>query len=420
MIRSSAARHPRLAHGLTWGVLAALALFLSLACGSTGTDAPDASAAGRPAPAASGQSPTRSFVYRGPTEVPTRNCTAVQVAARLPPIVHRPSWLGTAKKVPLLIALHGALSGPQNMQGLSHFEELADRYGFVVVFPGSCNDLHPWGPVQDFTYLQALIPQLIATQNIDPSRVYVAGYSAGGYETWLTGCRLSRTVAAIAIVSGAMNGRLYTSCSLARPVSELLMVGTADGTRFSGIPGRLPSPFQTTGRWRMLNGCAPAPVAATAPLPVVSQQVWSACTDRSAVSLVLVQGGHHIWPPYGPGAPTNYSASLTVWSFLSSHTAAPLSLTTSDARLVSLRASPTRRGATRFTATLRVAEPLTVVATLGSSQARRRTIYLTRLGPRTVTVSWSFHVPAGRSYRVALTFRDSYGRTRRVTRSVVS
>ncbi|MDQ6817953.1 MAG: hypothetical protein M3018_11200, partial [Actinomycetota bacterium] len=95
----------------------------------------------------------------------------------------------------------------------------------------------------------------------------------------------------------------------------------------------------------------------------------------------------------------------------------PLTLTTSDAKLQSLQASTGSGGRTRFTATLRVSEPLTVVATLRSGSPRR-TIHLTRFGVRSVSVSWTLPVGARRSYHVVLMLRDSYGRTRRVGRSV--
>ena len=53
-----------------------------------------------------------------------------------------------------------------------------------------------------------MIDALTRAYNVDfARRVYVTGFSAGGPETWLAGCRLSKQVAAIAIVSGAMNGR---------------------------------------------------------------------------------------------------------------------------------------------------------------------------------------------------------------------
>ncbi len=385
---------------------------LTAACGATTMQ----SSGGLSSPTRPGSTHGR-FVYAGPTEGSPHICTAAQLAARPAPIVYRPGSLPGGQKVPLLIALHGAGGGPQSMEGLSHFEYVARQYGFVVAFPGSCNDLHPWGTPQDFTYMTALIGQLIASQNIDPSRVYIAGFSAGGYETWQIGCHLSGQVAAIAVVSGAMNGRLYSSCALSRPVSELLMVGTNDSSRFTGIPGRLPSPFQTTARWRALDGCALAPVSAARPLQVVSQQTWSLCADASAVSLVLLQGAAHVWPPIGAGAPANYSASRAVWAFLSAHRAAPSSLTASDAKLLSLRVRPAAGGRTRLVATLRISEPLTVAASL-ASRSSPKTIRYYKLGPRTVTAAWAFSGGSHGHHRVVLTLRDSYGRTRQFTRTV--
>ena len=392
-----------------------LAACLTAGCGTTTQASPDA-AGGSSSPAAAG-STSGQFVYHGPTDGPPPTCTSGQQATRPAPIVYRPASLPSGQKVPLLIALHGSGGGPQSMEGLTHFEAVAQQSGFVVAFPGSCNDAHPWGAPQDFAYLTGLIGHLVASQNIDPSRVYVTGFSAGGYETWLVGCHLSGEVAAIAIVSDAMNGRLYSSCSLSRPVSEMLMVGTADSTRFTGIPGRLPSPFQTTARWRALDGCAAQPVSAVRPLRVVSQHTWTVCADGSAVSLILVQGAAHVWPPAGVGAPTGYSASQAVWAFLSSRRAAPSSLTPSDARLLSLRASRAPGGGTRLTATLRVSEPLTVTASLASGSPRRA-FYFHRSGSRAVTASWTLAVGAHGHHRVVLTLRDSYGRTRQLTRSV--
>lgn len=399
-----------------WIVSAALATCLSAACGTSTTRPPGEATAALSAPAAGGSAPGQ-FAYHGPTEGSPPTCNSAQLAARPAPIVYRPSSLASGQKVPLLIALHGSGGGPESMEGLTHFESVAKQDGFVVAFPASCNEAHPWGPPQDLAYLKVLIGQLIASQNIDPGRVYVTGFSAGGYETWLIGCHLSNEVAAIAIVSGAMNGRVYSSCSLSRPVSELLMVGTGDSSRYTGIPGRLPSPFQTTARWRGLDECAQQPINAARPLPVVTQQTWTSCADGSSVALILVQGAAHVWPPIGVGAPPNYSASQAVWAFLSPHRAAPSSLSASDAKLLSLRASPASGRRTSFTATLRVSEPLTVTASLASGSPRKA-IHLYKVGPRTVTVAWTFAISTHGSYRVVVTLRDSYGRTRRVTRSV--
>lgn len=247
-------------------------------------------------------------------------CSSAQSSARHAAIIHRPSSLAVDKPAPLLIALHGSGGDGHNMEGLTHFTELADREGFVVALLSSCDLDNAWAPPQDLTYISSVITRLASASGpagaIDRSRVYVTGFSAGGAETWAAGCRLSRQVAAIAVVSDAMNGRLYASCSPSRPVPELLLVGTADSTRWTGIPRRLPSAYQTTARWRQLDGCGARPTS-TRQVSTVREEVWRSCADGSAVALYIVQGASHVWPPYGDGAPKDYSASAAVWSFLS-------------------------------------------------------------------------------------------------------
>jgi poly(3-hydroxybutyrate) depolymerase len=50
----------------------------------------------------------------------------------------------------------------------------------------------------------------------------------------------------------------------------------------------------------------------------VRELLWRNCAGASAVALYIVHGAGHVWPPYGPGAPQDYSASAAVWSFVSS------------------------------------------------------------------------------------------------------
>ena len=121
--------------------------------------------------------------------------------------------------------------------------------------PGLVRPAHAWAPPSDSTYIHNTINQLIGTQNVDPHRVYVTGFSAGGYEAWRMGCLYSSQVAGIAIVGNNMNQQLYDTCHLTRPESEYLLVGGADSIRPSGIPGKLPGAPKTTARWRQLDGC---------------------------------------------------------------------------------------------------------------------------------------------------------------------
>lgn len=352
-------------------------------------------------------------------------CTPTQLAARQAPIIHRPSAVPAGQPAPLLIALHGSGGDAHSMQGLSHFVELADQDGFVVFMPSACDLQHPWGAPQDLTYLSSMITQMTSNPAIagaiDPARVYVTGFSAGGAETWKAGCQLSRQVAAIAIVSDAMNGQLYSSCKPARPVPQLLMVGTSDGSRYTGIPGRLPDPFQTTSRWRQLDGC-PATPTQTTQVGTVREQIWSSCTDGSAVGLYLIQGASHVWPPYGVGAPQDFPTSQEVWAFLRPFRAAPLTLTSGDVRLLSLKVA-LGRGRRMLVASWATGEPLTIKAVLGPHQRLALLTSLTSTQPSLSTApgQLTIRVPAKMAagvYSVVFTIVDTYGRRLTVTRTV--
>jgi polyhydroxybutyrate depolymerase len=303
------------------------------------------------------------------------------------------------------------------MEGLSHFEELANQDGFVVAYLDSSSQTNPWNPrTNDLAYVSSMIDQLTASQNIDPQRVYMTGFSAGGNETWLAGCDLSNKLAAIAVVAYDMRRQLYESCRLNRPVSELLMIGDQDGVRFTGTPGRVISAAETTAKWRALDGCAAHPGQTTQQVSTVLQQTWTACTDGSAVGLYVIEGGGHDWPPYGVGSPTNYSASAAIWAFFSAHRASSTSLS-GDAKLSSppmVRVGDKRTVVSTFRLDESVALHETLLA--GHSSVATHTARLDKGTPR---VAWVVpdQLNAGR-YSLRLILQDTYGRRLTLTKTI--
>jgi polyhydroxybutyrate depolymerase len=342
-----------------------------------------------------------------------------QSGLRLPPIIYRPEGLSRATKVPLVIALHGGGVGPvspQSMEGLTHFEELAARDRFVVAFLDSSSQTNPWNPrTNDLPYVSSMIDQLKAAQNIDPARVYITGFSAGGNETWLAACAISNKVAAIAVVAYDMRPALYHSCRPTRPVSELLMIGDNDGIRFTGIPGHVVSAYEATAKWRALNGCAAQPVQ-TQQVSTVLQQTWTDCTDGSAVGLYVIKGGGHDWPPYGVGSPTDYPASAAIWAFLSAHRAASTSLS-GDAKLSSppvVQVGDKRMAVSIF----RLGESVALTETLFAGH-RSVATHTARLAKGRSRVAWIVpaQLKAGR-YSLELLLQDMYRRQLSISRMI--
>jgi polyhydroxybutyrate depolymerase len=227
-------------------------------------------------------------------------------------------------KPPLLIALHGSGTEPYAFSETVQFNELADRYGFAVAYPfgvgvtvvdvpdpfrswnaGSCCPFANDDGYDDVGFIAALVAQLLATEGVDPARVYLTGHSNGAMLAHRLACEQSETFAAIASVAGSITA---PSCRPRRAVPVLEIHGTADVSVPFGSGG-LPSGVGAVDRWRALDQCdSTATVSNDGP---ITTSDWS-CADGSAVRLVAIEGAPHPWP-HEPVL----DASATVWEFVS-------------------------------------------------------------------------------------------------------
>jgi polyhydroxybutyrate depolymerase len=341
----------------------------------------------------------------------TAGSTPFTTMPRPAPVVYRPPGLSFAQKVPLVIGLYGADGCPQCMEGLTKFEHVADEHGFVVAYPGSSTS-PPWNSAGDLAYMKSFIAQVEAAQNIDPSRVYVTGFSAGGRMAYYVGCALSRQIAAIAVVSSVM--RQYP-CPLTHPVSELTLVGSTESTALYGNRTGIPPAPATAARWRSLDGCpAKVPLQSTVAAPV-RQQTWGPCVDGSTVALYVLAGGIHTWPgtyDLKRGSPdSQYDASEAIWSFFAAHSTG--SLSQPSASLLALRAMAKRR----LVATFGLGEPVGVKETLAGPRRNLASTSAMLFAGASVALVLVVPPTVGRGrYQVRLAIEDAYGRVMRLVR----
>lgn len=387
------------------GALAAAALAVVLtACGATAA-APAHRTAGHAAAGAT--APAARSTAALPVMPPGQN-----------PILHVPANL-PAGKVPLVIALHGSGGTTQGTEGTG-LNALADRYGFIVAYLGSASPGATFKSPSDTDYVAAMIRQYEATEPIDPSRVYVTGFSAGGYESYRVGCVYSNLVAAVAPIAVSMNRTLYDTCRPRRPVSILIVIGSADVNHFGGI-GVLPSAPAAAARWRALDSCPGQAPAAAAQLPgPTQQQLWSGCADGSAVGLDVIVGGGHVWPgPWlGAGNPDGrFNATSAIWQFFSGRRAG--SLTAPAAALKGVRSF--RHGHRRLVRlSVSAEEPVRVKAWIGR-RGRRLAVRSAALG-RALAGQLTLRLPARFArahYRLSVVISDAYGRRSTVTRTLL-
>lgn len=242
-------------------------------------------------------------------------------------------------KPALVLVLHG-LSGSGaeiDWRTKRTFDTLADRDGFVVVYPdalaGQWNTGHPGegATSDDVGFLSALIDTLSAEFDGDPHRVYVTGFSKGAAMSYRLACERPDKVAALAPVAGGLAERLMRPCAAAshRPIPLLEIHGTADPVA-PFDDGQLEGNVQF---WIRRNGCALTSVvtrlADVDPTDGTRTRVetYGKCKDDADVVFYAIEGGGHHWP--GGDEPLrlrsrgnmirDFDAGLVIWDFFKQH-----------------------------------------------------------------------------------------------------
>ena len=118
----------------------------------------------------------------------------------------------------LLVMLHGCTQDPDDLARGTRMNEVAGTRGFTVLYPeqpASANPLKCWNWFAaanqkrgegEPALLAAMIRKVVSEQKIDPSKVYIAGISAGGAMTAIMGATYPEMFAALGIHSGIAYG----------------------------------------------------------------------------------------------------------------------------------------------------------------------------------------------------------------------
>ena len=143
-------------------------------------------------------------------------------------LLHVPETYESKEAAPLVVTIHGYAEWPAHQAQISHWNELADQYGFLVVYPAgtgfplrwrASGDVNDQGSMEDVLFLNELIKQLENDYNIDPKRIFVNGFSNGAGMTYLLACNLQGKIAAIGGVSGAY--LIGENCPVLNPNQEI-------------------------------------------------------------------------------------------------------------------------------------------------------------------------------------------------------
>ena len=253
-------------------------------------------------------------------------------------LLYVPESYDPARPSPLVICIHGFSDWPAHQAQMTHWNELAEEYGFIVVYPSGTKFPKRWRAqveqgieaMPDVTFISDLIDKLEGEYNIDPARIYTNGLSNGGGMSVLLSCELSDRIAAIGTVAGAYT-IAWSECLSTRPVPAIVFHGTADPiVPYLGGPSHDPNvPLPNIPAWveelARRNGCGESPVEIPAH-GEVSGVRYSNCTQNADVIFYKIAGGGHSWPGGEPlpeflTGPTtrDIDATRVMWEFFQDH-----------------------------------------------------------------------------------------------------
>lgn len=253
-------------------------------------------------------------------------------------LLYVPKSYDSSRPAPLVISMHGAGGWPALQRDVSRWNRLADRHGFIVVYPSGVDGTGPriWrvqpgsGLAKDVRYIEDLIDALEASYDIDPRRIYANGLSNGGGMSFVLSCALPDRIAAIGMVAAAQT-LPWEWCADPEPVPMITFHGTADsivpyggGTSWVG-PMTFPDIPTWTENWAGRNRCKGGSFE-TAVAKDVTRRDYDGCVNGADVVLYTVEGGGHTWPGGEPlpewfAGPTTseIDASELMWEFFQKH-----------------------------------------------------------------------------------------------------
>jgi len=274
-------------------------------------------------------------------------------------IVHVPPQAAKGRPLPVVLNFHGASANARSHQRYVEMDPLADRVGFVVVYPNGTGPLSDqlltWnagaccGPAQveevdDVGFVGKLLDEVARRLAVDPARVYATGLSNGAMLAYRLAAETPERFAAIAPVAGSMAlARIAPSA----PISILHIHSMDDaltlyrgglGPPFSSRETRAmhASVSETLEKWRGFMGCPARPAttrqrggqAGSASAHQSAERLaWAPCRRGTEIVHWRLTGVGHVWPGakrvYAQGllgAPTDViDANLEIWQFFRRH-----------------------------------------------------------------------------------------------------
>ena len=266
--------------------------------------------------------------------------------------VYVPPTYDPSHPAAVVMALHGRPDTGVGFAYLLDLNRVARTENFIAVYPDGINqgwnytlDFPGYGDneIDDVGFLRTLINDLALDLNIDAQRVYLTGFSNGGFMTQAMACKAYDQFAAFAVIGATAFPGFEAFCVETPSIPVLFMHGTSDesipwdGLRQQGQWVTYPV-SESLGFWAVHNACDPNQVAITdlpsggnSPGTSVRIYEFKGCADEDNITFYEIDGGGHNIPGV-PGrldsdrfgaVNMDIDAPIVIWEFLSQYTLDP-------------------------------------------------------------------------------------------------
>ncbi len=265
-------------------------------------------------------------------------------------LIHVPPQYDRTQQLSLVLVFHGGGGNPAQIERQVGFDQMADKDGVIVVYPGGsspnfkdkfltwntllCNTYADNENIDDISFVLDVIEDVRSKYRIDPRKVYATGMSQGAMMSYRLACEASDKIAAIGPVSGA---HITANCHPSRPVSVISFSGMKDArVLYDGGAG--PSDLHVVGAvdsapaiasfWAKHNGLSLNP-SLEKRIGRAHALVYGPGPSGTEVVFWTLEDGGHRWPGVSPEnqkfhlkqepANMDVDAPQLIWEFFKKH-----------------------------------------------------------------------------------------------------